>query len=411
MQSCSTVARRGSAFVAPLPARVRVLPLSRARCASPRLVAPRLRSAAKRPRRASVRVPRASSAEPSDGPPGVVAAESGYADNGSVAQPRKSSSSVLLRIGTGVALGVVVIGVVLGGRLPFFLLMLAAQLAGQGEYYRMVLAKGHMPAYKMGLATTATLLTTTFLAPALADAVLPVGGTFICIYLLFRRHNFATIADISTTFMGLFYAGLLPSFWVRLHGVRALTVAGQSASTIASAGASAVAINGAATAASTKLAAIVTRLWPGSILRPPVVEVGPLLVFWSWLSCASADIGAFFVGKYFGNVRFSKISPKKTVEGAIAGFVCSAGTSMFGAYLMNWPMWQLTGALYGITVGIVGLCGDLIASSFKRDVGWKDSGHLFPGHGGILDRADSYVLIAPLVYYFATLVLPILKMR
>lgn len=310
---------------------------------------------------------------------------------------RKGLRSVQRRILTGVVLGAFVIGVILGGRFPFFLMMLVSQLIGQSEYYKMVFAKGHTPAWKMGLLVTATLLATTYAAPLLADAIFPVGGTFVCIYLLFRRQKIATIADISTTFMGLFYAGFLPSFWVRLHGVSALSSVGAGTAVAAE--------------TSTTLAGIVQRLWPASILRAPVVEIGPLLVFWTWLSCASADIGAFFIGKYFGRTHISSISPKKTLEGAIAGFLCSAGTSMLGAFLMQWPMWRLTGALYGITVGMLGLCGDLFASSFKRDVGWKDSGQLFPGHGGILDRADSYVLIAPLVYYFATLVLPALGMR
>lgn len=317
--------------------------------------------------------------------------------DGEVMVKKKGMRSVQRRILTGIILGAVSIGVVLGGRFTFFLMMLVTQLIGQAEYYKMVFAKGHTPAWKMGLAVTATLLMTTYAAPAFADVVFPVGGTFVCIYLLFRRREIATIADISTTFMGLFYAGFLPSFWVRLHGVSSLSSVGAGTAVAA--------------ATSTKLAGIVQRLWPWGIIRAPVLEIGPLLVFWSWLSCASADIGAFFVGKYFGRTHISSISPKKTLEGAIAGFLCSAGTSMLGAFLMQWPMWQLTGALYGITVGMLGLCGDLFASSFKRDVGWKDSGKLFPGHGGILDRADSYVLIAPLVYYFATLVLPALGMR
>lgn len=314
-----------------------------------------------------------------------------------VVAKKKGLRSVQRRILTGVVLGAFVIGVVLGGRFPFFLMMLVSQLIGQSEYYKMVIAKGHTPAWKMGLLVTVTLLTTTYGAPMFADAIFPVGGTFVCIYLLFRRQKIATIADISTTFMGLFYAGFLPSFWLRLHGVSALSSVGAGTAVAAE--------------TSTTLAGIVRRLWPASILRAPVVEIGPLTVFWTWLSCASADIGAFFIGKYFGRTRITSISPKKTLEGAIAGFLCSAGTSMLGAFLMQWPMWQITGALYGVTVGMLGLCGDLFASSFKRDVGWKDSGQLFPGHGGILDRADSYVLIAPLVYYFATLVLPALGMR
>mmetsp|Transcript_14791 Transcript_14791/g.37750 ORF Transcript_14791/g.37750 Transcript_14791/m.37750 type:complete len:136 (+) Transcript_14791:1-408(+) len=133
-----------------------------------------------------------------------------------------------------------------------------------------------------------------------------------------------------------------------------------------------------------------------------------MLVFWTWLAEAFADIGAFFFGRYFGRNKLSPISPKKTVEGAVAGFTFSGSIMLVGAYLMGWPSWFATGILYGITIGVVGLMGDLTASLFKRDAGVKDSGNIIPGHGGILDRADSYVLIAPLVYYFVTLVLPAL---
>lgn len=247
----------------------------------------------------------------------------------------------------------------------------------------MVAAKGHLPAYKMGLCvTTVTMLLSAF-APGLADVALPVGGTCICIYLLFRRSKIATIADISTTFMGLFYAGYLPSYWVRLHEFTAHTTPDNA------------------------VASVVGRLWPGAMFGiQPTITIGSLLVFWTWLAAASADIGAFFFGRTFGRTKFSTISPKKTVEGAIAGFLCSASVSILGAYLLRWPVWWATGAVYGITVGVLGLCGDLFESCFKRDVGWKDSGSLFPGHGGMLDRADSYVLVAPLVYFFATLVLP-----
>jgi phosphatidate cytidylyltransferase len=310
-------------------------------------------------------------------------------DGPSRAAQSKAKRSVQRRVATGFTMGAVVIGVIFTGRWLFALMMLVAQLLGQGEYYRMVIAKGHSPAFKTGLLVTATLIVATYFTPSLADAVFPIGGTAICIYLLFRRKKAATIADISTTFMGLFYAGYLPSFWVRLHGANVL----------------------ASGAVATPLAGIISRLWPKCLLAfapAPVLALGPMLVFWTWLSTASADIGAFFVGRTLGRTRISSISPKKTLEGAMAGFLCSASVSMLGAFLLRWPFWQVTGALYGVTVGVIGLFGDLFASSFKRDVGWKDSGSLFPGHGGILDRADSYVLVAPLVYYFATLVLPLL---
>jgi len=123
----------------------------------------------------------------------------------------------------------------------------------------------------------------------------------------------------------------------------------------------------------------------------------------------AADIGAYFVGKYFGKTPLSGISPKKTVEGAIFGITASVAVGIGVAYYINLPDFYLTGAALGSLIGIASLLGDLTESMLKRDAGVKDSGDIIPGHGGILDRTDSYIFTAPLVYYFVTLLLPLLS--
>jgi phosphatidate cytidylyltransferase len=128
----------------------------------------------------------------------------------------------------------------------------------------------------------------------------------------------------------------------------------------------------------------------------------------TFLCICAADIGAYVVGKFFGKTRLSDISPKKTVEGAIFGITASTIISLVGAYLIKLPYFSLTGLLLGLIIGIASLLGDLTESMLKRDAGVKDSGDLIPGHGGILDRTDSYIFTAPLVYYFMTLLLPLL---
>lgn len=124
-------------------------------------------------------------------------------------------------------------------------------------------------------------------------------------------------------------------------------------------------------------------------------------MFCAWMT----DTWAYFVGSRFGKHKLSpKISPKKSVEGAIGGIV---GNIIFcvGTYLVcdkffftlkTVNIWMV---LFGaIILSVIGMCGDLSASVIKRNYGEKDFGTLFPGHGGVLDRIDSYLFTMPAMY-------------
>ena len=186
----------------------------------------------------------------------------------------------------------------------------------------------------------------------------------------------------------MFYGGYLPSYWVRLrvgfaHSVPTVNIASNNL----------------------PFMGYWPESWTEPKLFPPALTVTCLAFGCIW----AADIGAYIMGKWLGKTRLSDISPKKTVEGAFFGLVGSIIVGEIGAWYLEWPYWYLTGMVLGVLIGIVSLLGDLTESMMKRDAGVKDSGQIIPGHGGILDRTDSYVFTAPLVYYFVTLFLPLLQ--
>lgn len=121
------------------------------------------------------------------------------------------------------------------------------------------------------------------------------------------------------------------------------------------------------------------------------------------------DVGAYFVGRLWGQIKLAPVlSPKKTVEGAVAGFVCavlcSIGFSLVGAFLdSDLFSLSLPAAIFlGACIGVVGQIGDLAESLLKRDAVVKDSNAL-PGLGGVLDMVDSLLLTAPVVYFYLQL--------
>jgi phosphatidate cytidylyltransferase len=186
------------------------------------------------------------------------------------------------------------------------------------------------------------------LYPPFIEGTLLLAGALIFCYLLFRPAP-ARTADIATSLLGFFYAGAFPSYWIRLRGL----------------------------------------------------EDGDKYMFLAFFCIAAADTGAYLVGSAFGKLSlYPRVSPKKTVEGSVFGILSSMLLGHVGSLYLGWPV--PIGIVFGLLLGGAALFGDLIESLMKRSARLKDSGTLIPGHGGILDRCDSYIFTAPLAFYFIT---------
>lgn len=135
---------------------------------------------------------------------------------------------------------------------------------------------------------------------------------------------------------------------------------------------------------------------------------GETLLFMTLVSVWCMDTAAYFVGRSMGSRRLAPaLSPKKTWEGAAGGFAAALGVCALFSGLKLKEALPLPAALaVGALIGVSGQLSDLAESMVKRDVGAKDSGALLPGHGGVFDRFDSFILCAPAVYYALSWRLP-----
>jgi phosphatidate cytidylyltransferase len=135
----------------------------------------------------------------------------------------------------------------------------------------------------------------------------------------------------------------------------------------------------------------------GSLLREG--PDGRQLVYFVALTTWAGDIGAYYVGSRLGRRPLApRVSPKKTVEGALGGVAATVLIAALGSAWV-WPRLPVAAAIWvGGLLAVVGMVGDLAESVVKRAAGVKDSGTIIPGHGGILDRLDSVIFCVPALY-------------
>ena len=276
-----------------------------------------------------------------------------------------------MRFRSGLLIGIFGLVVVLLGGWFFTLAIAILTYLALLEYFRMAEFKGIKPATKTTLFSCFVIIITTYLETIgllegeISNSILPICSVVICTWLLLQPKS-GTISDIAASICGLFYLGFLPSYWIKLRGIE---------SAILSSNQNFLSFENLSTTS------------------------GLNLTLTSCFLIVASDIGSYFIGKSFGKKSLSPISPSKTIEGLIGGIFCSILLAVFFAFLLNWENPFIAGISYGILISLMALVGDLIESMMKRDAKIKDSGTFLPGHGGILDRIDSYIFTPSVLYY------------
>ncbi len=294
--------------------------------------------------------------------------------------PRRTATS-LARLASGWAAGGFGALVVWLGGWWFTLAVGVIVHLGLQEFFRMAQFKGIRPATKTTLVAVQLMLLSTqaaagggWLGADVAAAVLPASGAVICGWLLLQPRT-GTIADVAASVFGLFYLGFLPSHWIKLRDL------------------------------------VDPALVPNLTAHGSAASAGLALTLLACFLIVATDIGSYVIGRRLGRHPLSPISPGKTVEGAVGGLLCALLVGALGGLLLGWRLGWLFGGLLGAVVAVFALVGDLTESMMKRDAGLKDSGDVIPGHGGVLDRIDSYLFVPAVVYTLVTLVLPWLQGR
>jgi len=266
---------------------------------------------------------------------------------------------MLERIIIGIASLPVIIACTYYGGWSFFIFVTALALFSLNEFYSLMNRKGYSPSHIVG--NTVTIFFTWFITYTLkhphwepyATGILTTAIIITFSAGIFLKKAQDSTVNASITLLGILYIGWMFSYLIL---IRELTPHGAY------------------------LFFLVIAVW-------------------------ACDTTAYFVGTYLGRVKLSPfISPKKTVEGAVSGLIVSVIAAAVFSRLINMSM--MHGVILGSIIGIVGQISDLVESLIKRDAGVKDSSNIIPGHGGFLDRMDSFILTAPIMYYYISWFVP-----
>lgn len=256
------------------------------------------------------------------------------------------------RMLTGFIFGTIAMGcIMLGGAALLILLALIIFFASK-EYVKILEHKGFYPSLKIILASEAILAAITYFDRT--DLV--AGALTLCtfaafMWVLFRGRQ-PYIANVATTILGFVYCGYFP---LQLQLLRDMS--------------------------------------------SPEFHDGLGFVVMMFTAILLTDVGCYYAGTKFGKNKLAPvISPNKTIEGSIGGMICAViGACIVGYFIgVEWYMSLAAGLICTVFAQI----GDLCESLIKRDAGVKDSGNSLPGHGGFLDRCDSFIFTIPVMYYF-----------
>ncbi|WP_026462228.1 phosphatidate cytidylyltransferase [Adhaeribacter aquaticus] len=265
-------------------------------------------------------------------------------------------SNLQQRVITGILGGLVFIGAIWFSQWTFGALFLSLTVLGLMEFYKLVSFKGFEPNRSFGILMGSGLFLLVFLIQTgfLENRYLFLLPPLFMVSLVAElyRKKAQPFTNIAFTFLGVLYvAG--PFSGVILLGFPADAT---------------------------------TYSWH--------VILGTLLLIWA------ADTGAYFFGKSFGRHKlFERISPGKTWEGWVGGtLLCLGASYVLSLYFTDLDVFHWLGV--AVLVSIFGVLGDLVESMLKRSLGVKDSGSLLPGHGGILDRFDSLIMVVPFIIAF-----------
>lgn len=236
-----------------------------------------------------------------------------------------------------------------GGVWHIALITISALLAVR-ELCRLFTLKGYHPATMLVTASVCVIdLFAGFAGPTYLAPALTLSSIAILLWLLVRPKPRAGIADVATSWFAVVFIGFLPSYMI--------------------------------------------------LLRNLPDQYGLQFTLLGHTCIWATDIFAYFGGKFFGRTKLLEaVSPKKTIEGSVTGLLFAAMTGLAWSFAFHFPWYH--GLALGALVSLVAQIGDLGESLLKRDAGAKDSGTIIPGHGGILDRLDSYLMTSVVVYYY-----------
>lgn len=280
-------------------------------------------------------------------------------------------SNLVQRVLTAIVVIPLLLVAIWYGGIIFTLVVTFFAGVGLWEFYNIVESKGIPVMRNVGIAFGCIMTILAYFSHGYLLAVLlTVGIMVVSLVQLSQKDINTTINNISATIYGVIYVGWLMSHLILLRNIEGEYVRlGQ-------------------------LGQLKSLFFEG-------IDLGAYLFVLALACTFLTDTGAYFAGRTFGKHKLAPVvSPKKTWEGAIGGML----TSMAAAAITNlavgsrFPIWAALG--FGLAIAIMGITGDLVESALKRDAKVKDSGILFPGHGGVMDRLDSILFSMPTAYYF-----------